>query len=104
MVRGKLKTYTISLFSEKSSYIKSSFVATGITNYEDYTSIPNLYIVPESSTFKHIFRFFPETNELVFVTETLMTAQIYIEKIHNILNQQYPGTELTVLHDFTIKT
>jgi signal transduction histidine kinase len=87
---------------------KASFVATGISNYEDYANISNLHIVPETSTFeqsfKHIFRFFPDAKELVFVTDTLLTGQIHIEEVRNVLNHHYPGVELIILHDFTIQT
>jgi signal transduction histidine kinase len=83
-------------------------VATGISNYEEYLATPDLYIVPETSTFDktfdYIFRFFPETKKLVFVTDTLMTGKIYIEEVRHILRKQYPQAELEVLYDFTLQT
>lgn len=86
----------------------ASYIATGISNYQHYTSIPNLYIVPETSTFEqtlfHIFSFFPKTQKIVFVTDTLQTGQIYIEEVKNILNRNYPDVDLKVLNNFTTNT
>jgi signal transduction histidine kinase len=86
----------------------ATYVSTGITNYESYLDIPDLYIVPETSTFdktfKYIFSFFPETNELVFITDTLQTGKIYIKEVREILNHKHPGVKLTVLHNFTLQT
>ncbi|MBN1768888.1 MAG: hypothetical protein JXR50_07495 [Prolixibacteraceae bacterium] len=86
----------------------ATYIATGISNYKSVIDTDNLYIVPEISTFdktfKNIFSFFPETNELVFITDTLQTGKIYINEVREILNNKHPGVKLTVLHDFTLQT
>lgn len=84
------------------------YIATGISNYKSYIDTENLHIVPEISTFdktfKYIFSFFPETNELVFITDTLQTGKIYINEVREILNNKHSGVKLTVLHEFTLQT
>lgn len=86
----------------------ASFIATGITNYKKYANTPNLYLIPEQSTsqqtLKYIFQFFPNTQELIFVSDTLPTAQINIRIIKDTFEQKYPDVKFTILHEFTLQT